>query len=79
MSSNGKESHDVQTDAVGIDNDCHVDEKKGTAADRADMYRMGKTQEMKVRTNSASLDPYGDMLMRNDRGISDFCLSLGFP
>ena len=27
-----------------------VDEKRGNAADRADMYRMGKAQEMRVRT-----------------------------
>lgn len=25
-----------------------ADEKKGTAADRADMYRLGKTQELRV-------------------------------
>lgn len=38
------EAHDVP-----IDNNDQVDEKRGNAADRADMYRMGKTQEMKVR------------------------------
>ena len=26
-----------------------ADEKRGNAADRADMYRMGKAQEMRVR------------------------------
>jgi hypothetical protein len=79
MSSNGKKSHDIQSAVVGINNDGHFDEKNGTDADRADMYRMGKTQEMKVRTNSVALDPCGDMLIRNDRGISDFCPSLAFP
>lgn len=40
---NTLEANDV---AVGLDDD--VDEKRGNAADRADMYRMGKVQEMRV-------------------------------
>ncbi|RYC80884.1 hypothetical protein BFJ63_vAg16219 [Fusarium oxysporum f. sp. narcissi] len=35
---------DVHDAPIGIND--NVEEKKGTAADRADMYRMGKTQEM---------------------------------
>ncbi|KAI1046402.1 hypothetical protein LB505_009138 [Fusarium chuoi] len=51
MSAEGdKRSVDVQDAAYGINESSeHVDEKKGNAADRADMYRMGKTQEMTVR------------------------------
>jgi hypothetical protein len=79
MSSSGKQSHDVQSAAVGIESNGHVDEKKGTAADRADMYRMGKTQEMKVRANSVFVNSLGDMLMKNDREISGFYPSLAFP
>lgn len=30
-----------------------VDEKRGNAADRADMYRMGKVQEMRVRASNS--------------------------
>jgi hypothetical protein len=44
---------DVHDAPIGINDS--VDKKKGTAADRADMYRMGKTQEMTVRTNSCTL------------------------
>lgn len=36
-------------DPVGRNGD--VDEKRGNAADRADMYRMGKAQEMRVCTH----------------------------
>jgi hypothetical protein len=43
-----KRSLDVHDAPIGIND--KVDEKKGTAADRADMYRMGKTQEMTART-----------------------------
>lgn len=43
--------HDVA--AIGVND--NVDEKRGNAADRADMYRMGKTQEMTVRTNTRNL------------------------
>jgi hypothetical protein len=51
MSAEGdKRSVDVQDAAYGINESSeNVDEKKGNAADRADMYRMGKTQEMTVR------------------------------
>lgn len=31
-----------------------ADEKRGNAADRADMYRMGKAQEMRVCTTFVS-------------------------
>lgn len=48
MSIDDKESPEVVGSA--IENHDDVD-RKGTAADRADMYRMGKTQEMRVRTN----------------------------
>lgn len=56
MSAEGdKRSVDVQDAAYGINEPSgHVDEKKGNAADRADMYRMGKTQEMTVRRKSRS-------------------------
>lgn len=30
----------------------NVDEKTGTAEDRADMFRMGKVQELRVRQHS---------------------------
>lgn len=33
---------------VDVDDNGRVDEKRGNAQDRADMYRMGKLQEMKV-------------------------------
>lgn len=36
---------------TAIENNDDVD-KKGTADDRADMYRMGKTQEMRVRISN---------------------------
>lgn len=52
MSIDNKGSPGVDDAAIGL-NDDHVDEKKGNAADRADMYRMGKVQEMRVRTNSS--------------------------
>lgn len=45
-----KGSPDVHDAAIGIND--NIDEKRGNAADRADMYRMGKTQEMKVRTSN---------------------------
>lgn len=51
-----KESPDIHDAAIGNESD-HVDEIKGNAADRADMYRMGKTQEMRVR---ASFYPIGE-------------------
>ena len=49
MSSNDdKKSVDVHDTPQLSDSD-NVDEKKGTAADRLDMYRMGKTQDLTVR------------------------------
>lgn len=47
MSSDGKEAH--RDDGVAIDLDDDGDNKGGNAADRADMYRMGKMQELRVR------------------------------
>lgn len=36
-----------------------VDEKRGTAGDRADMIRMGKPQDLRVRKpNSGHCNPY---------------------
>lgn len=46
---------DAHNAAAEINENEHVDEKRGNAADRADMYRMGKTQEMKVRTGTHTL------------------------
>lgn len=46
MSIDDKENPEVVGTALGNNDDV---DKKGTAADRADMYRMGKTQEMRVR------------------------------
>ncbi|KAM0186757.1 hypothetical protein ACHAPI_011541 [Fusarium lateritium] len=63
MSSNGKLSHDVQSAAIGISDNGHVDEKKGTDADRADMYRMGKTQEMKRNFRFLSIFGFSMILM----------------
>jgi hypothetical protein len=47
MSIDDKEFPDVHDAAIGHNDDV-VDEKRGNAADRADMYRMGKVQEMRV-------------------------------
>jgi hypothetical protein len=47
-----KKPLDVHDAPISINDS--VDEKKATAADRADMYRMGKTQEMTVRTNTGT-------------------------
>lgn len=52
MSIGDKESPGAHDAAIGLNED-HVDEKRGNAADRADMYRMGKVQEMRVRTRSS--------------------------
>lgn len=41
-----KETPRVHDAVIGFSDD--VDEKRGNAADRADMYRMGKVQEMRV-------------------------------
>lgn len=46
MSIDDKENPEVVSTALGNNDDV---DKKGSAADRADMYRMGKTQEMRVR------------------------------
>ena len=50
MSSDGKEAHNIDGVAIDFIND--GDDERGNAADRADMYRMGKVQEMKVRADS---------------------------
>jgi choline transport protein len=42
-----KRSFDVCDTARFSESD-NVDEKKGTPADRADMYRLGKTQDLRV-------------------------------
>ncbi|RFN45104.1 hypothetical protein FIE12Z_10655 [Fusarium flagelliforme] len=46
-----------------IDTNDSVDEKKGTAADRADMYRMGKTQEMTRNFRFLSIFGFSMILM----------------
>lgn len=51
MSVDDKENHEVVGSAIESNDDV---DKKGTAADRADMYRMGKTQEMRVRISKHS-------------------------
>jgi hypothetical protein len=38
-------------DTIGFSDGDNVDDKKGTPADRADMYRLGKTQDLRVRAN----------------------------
>lgn len=53
MSIDDKDSPGVHDAAIGHNDG--VDEKKGNAADRADMYRMGKTQEMRVRPSNSLL------------------------
>lgn len=45
MSIDDKENPEVVDAALGNNDDL---DKKGTAADREDMYRMGKIQEMRV-------------------------------
>lgn len=49
MSSDDKELTEAQDTIIGHDDEV-LDEKRGNAADRADMYRMGKVQEMRVRS-----------------------------
>ena len=44
-------AYDAAVDAG--DDGSGVDEKRGNAQDRADMFRMGKVQEMKVRSGSS--------------------------
>ncbi|KAF5716472.1 choline permease [Fusarium globosum] len=65
MSAEGdKRSVDVQDAAYGINESSeHVDEKKGNAADRADMYRMGKTQEMTRNFRFLSIFGFSMILM----------------
>ncbi|KAG7416715.1 putative amino-acid permease [Fusarium oxysporum f. sp. raphani] len=56
-----KRSLDVHDTPIGIND--NVDEKKGTAADRADMYRMGKTQEMTRNFRFLSIFGFSMILM----------------
>ncbi|KAJ4017451.1 hypothetical protein NW761_015004 [Fusarium oxysporum] len=66
---------DVHDAPIGIND--NVEEKKGTAADRADMYRMGKTQETTVRTNTCTLLSWArDITQRNFRFLSIFGFSM---
>ncbi|EXA29495.1 hypothetical protein FOVG_19027 [Fusarium oxysporum f. sp. pisi HDV247] len=52
---------DVHDAPIGIND--NVEEKKGTAADRADMYRMGKTQEMTRNFRFLSIFGFSMILM----------------
>ncbi|KAF4993990.1 hypothetical protein FGRMN_6121 [Fusarium graminum] len=63
MADNDKRSADVHNDSVGSYESDNVDEKKGSAADRADMYRMGKTQEMKRNFRFLSIFGFSMILM----------------
>lgn len=54
------DGHDVTVEA----NDTVVEEKRGNAADRADMYRMGKAQEMRVRASNGLLVVLSSLLMQ---------------
>lgn len=77
MSIDDKESPGVH-DAAIVNND-GVDEKKGNAADRADMYRMGKTQEMRVRpSNTLPFFPLSFVDMTSRRETFASCRSLAF-
>lgn len=50
MPTTDEKTPSVYRDAVDEGDDgSGIDEKRGNAQDRADMYRMGKAQEMKVR------------------------------
>ncbi|RBQ90071.1 hypothetical protein VDGD_20530 [Verticillium dahliae] len=51
-----KEDRLVYGSAADLDGD-GIDEKRGNANDRADMYLMGKKQEMKVRTVKLEFEP----------------------
>lgn len=53
MSSDGKEAQN--DDVVAVDLNGDGDNKGGNAADRADMYRMGKIQELRVRAGEYRL------------------------
>ncbi|KAH7124297.1 amino acid/polyamine transporter I [Dactylonectria macrodidyma] len=57
-----KESPDIHDAAIGNESD-HVDEIKGNAADRADMYRMGKTQGMRRNFRFLSIFGFSMILM----------------
>ncbi|KAJ4079006.1 hypothetical protein NW769_015156 [Fusarium oxysporum] len=52
---------DVHDAPIGIND--NVEEKKGTAADRADMYRMGKTQETTRNFRFLSIFGFSMILM----------------
>ena len=63
MSSNDdKKSVDVHDTPQLSDSDI-VDEKKGTAAGRLDMYRMGKQQELSRNFRFVSIFGYSMVLM----------------
>ena len=70
-----KRSLDVHDAPIGIND--NVDEKKATAADRADMYRMGKTQEITVRTNTCTLLSWAHAI--SHRGTFASCPSSASP
>ncbi|UKZ61281.1 uncharacterized protein TrAtP1_002548 [Trichoderma atroviride] len=60
MSIDDKENPEVVGTALGNNDDV---DKKGTAADRADMYRMGKTQEMRRNFRFLSIFGFSMILM----------------
>ncbi|CEI63702.1 hypothetical protein FVEN_g6824 [Fusarium venenatum] len=64
MTSNqDKKSFEVN-DAIGFsDSDNNVDEKKGTPADRADMYRLGKVQDLRRNFRFLSIFGFSMILM----------------
>jgi choline transport protein len=58
MTSNkDKKSFEVN-DSIGFSDSDNVDDKKGTPADRADMYRLGKVQDLRVCDDSISTPFY---------------------
>ncbi|KAJ4137166.1 hypothetical protein NW768_002747 [Fusarium equiseti] len=72
MSSNDdKKSVDVHDTPQLSDSD-NVDEKKGTAADRLDMYRMGKTQDLTRNFRFLSIFGFSMILMAS----WEYCLSV---
>ncbi|RGP73716.1 hypothetical protein FLONG3_6264 [Fusarium longipes] len=72
MSNNrDKESYEVH-DAVGFSDSDNVDDKKGTRADRADMYRLGKTQDLRRNFRFLSIFGFSMILMCS----WEFCLSV---
>ncbi|KAJ4138015.1 hypothetical protein NW754_001374 [Fusarium falciforme] len=62
MSIDDKEFPDIHNAAIGHNDDV-VDEKRGNAADRADMYRMGKVQEMRRNFRFLSIFGFSMILM----------------